>query len=301
MNKRTVWPPLNHGEMSGRSEDVFTNRDANHAAISFDDGKTWHGFREMYLTDIRNEPDFRTKGGSAEGLDKSVHQFQALELPYGKVLVAFGQHSTARRMAVFDPEWLMEDHREEDLHLGLINLSTQVYYKSVWGNRRTPSGHCAWNRTSGAVLMPDPDGNYEEALFLKADPDERLLTPRQGAVWNFPAAKKGEVVIMARPGGEGLTLTLADRWFNPCDGVAGAFSPYQATVFASECKPDVWNELKAVWDETGCDVVLNGETVLRLAPHCSMPTGIHYLILQSADRPGPLSGSYVKSMRMKAL
>ena len=36
-------PELDEGELSGRWEAVFTNRDALHAAISDDDGKTWQG------------------------------------------------------------------------------------------------------------------------------------------------------------------------------------------------------------------------------------------------------------------
>ncbi len=300
-NKEIMWPPLNRAELEGIGEDVFTNRDANHAAISLDDGRTWRGFRELHLTDIRNEPDFRTKGGSAEGNDKSVHQFQALELPFGKVLLAFGQHSTARRMIVFDPRWLLEETREEDLHMGLINLTTHVYYRSVSGNRRTRSGHCSWNRTSGAILLPDPDGNYEEALYLRANPDERLFSPMQGVVWNFPAAAKGEVAVRLRPGEEGLTVTLADRWFNPCDPTVGAFSPFQVRIFASQCNPDTWNELRMQWDESGCRVSLNGRPLAALSPLCPMPTGLHYLVLQSAQVPSSRSGSYVKGMRMRTL
>lgn len=34
-------------------EDVFTNRDVNHAAISEDDGKSWIGMREMVLNPLR--------------------------------------------------------------------------------------------------------------------------------------------------------------------------------------------------------------------------------------------------------
>ncbi len=301
MDKSAVWPPLNRAELEGRGEDVFTNRDANHAAISFDDGRTWRGFRELYLTDIRNEADFRTRGGSGDSLDKSVHQFQALELPFGKVLLAFGQHAAARRMIVFDPQWLLEESREENLRTGLIHLSTHVYYKSVSGNRRTPSGHCAWNRRSGAILLPDPDGNYEEALYLHADPDERLYTPLQGAVWNYPAAKKGEIVIRLRAGGEGMTISLTDRWFNPCDRTAGAFAAYRISLSDTQCAEKGWSELVLRWDETACEAVLNGKMVSRLAPQAAVPHGLNYLIIQSAPYPNEKSGSYVKSIAMRAV
>ena len=298
-NMEAVWPPLRQSEKEGRGEDVFTNRDANHAAISFDDGKTWRGFRELMLNPIRNAADFRTFGGSDEVLDKSVHQFQAVELPFGKVLLSYGQHATCRRLLIFDWQWLLETRRDEDLSLGLVNLSTQVYYKSVSGNRRTRSGHCAWNRASGAILVPDPAGNYEEALYLQANPDPRLVTPLQGAVWNFPAARRGEARVCLRPGGEGLTLTLADRWFNPSDAYAGAFSPFQVTLYACQCPENAWSECRMIWDEVYCDVLLNDKPLVRLKAHCEAPNGLCYLMLQSAQRPGMGSGSYIKRLAMK--
>ena len=300
VNMDAVWPPLKQSEKEGRGEDVFTNRDACHVAISFDDGKTWRGFRELTLNPLRCAADFRTFGGSDEVLDKSVHQFQAVELPFGKVLVACGQHAACRKLMIFDPQWLLETAREEDLHLGLVNLSTQVYYKSVSGNKRTRSGHCAWNRTSGAILLPDPDGNYEEALFLQANPDPRLVSPLQGVVWNFPAAKKGEVIVRLRPGEEGLALALADRWFNPSDPYVGAFSPFQLTLYARECPEGAWSECRTAWDEAGCDVFLNERLLVHLKAAQEMPNGLCYLILQSAQRPGLGSGSYVKRLAMRA-
>ena len=76
-------------------EDVFTNRDANHAALP-GRRQTWRGFRKFCST-IRNDSDFRTSGGKGEALDKSIHQFQALEMPWWKDFASCGQHKYARR------------------------------------------------------------------------------------------------------------------------------------------------------------------------------------------------------------
>ncbi|MBE5766788.1 MAG: exo-alpha-sialidase [Clostridiales bacterium] len=301
VNHRAVTPPLSEGEIQGTGEDVFTNRDANHCAITFDDGKTWHGFRELALNAIRNEPDFRTKGGSDEVLDKSVHQFQAMELPFGKVLLSFGQHRESRRMLIFDPKWLLEKERQEDFRQGLVNMTTHVYLKSVSGNFRGFSGHCAWNRTSGAVLMPSPDSDFREALYIKANPDERLFTPLQGAAWNFPAAKCGELTITLRPGEEGLAVTLTDRWFNPCDAYTGVNSPFQITIYASQCPKNEWSTLVCRWSAESCEFWLDDQLISHCNPACEMPNGLSYVILQSALTPSAKSGSYIKCLQMSVI
>lgn len=77
------------GNPNGEWEDVFTNRDALHAAISKDDGKTWIGFRELILNQDRNRKDFASQAKR----DLSVHQTQIAELPEGKILVSLGQGS----------------------------------------------------------------------------------------------------------------------------------------------------------------------------------------------------------------
>lgn len=296
-----TWPPMNDSEKQGRGEDVFTNRDANHCAITFDDGKTWQGFRELALDEIRNEPDFRTKGGSDEVLDKSVHQFQAIELPFGKVLLSYGQHHQSRRMLIFDPKWLLEKERSENFKYGLIHMTTHVYLKSVSGNFRGFSGHCAWNRMSGAVLMPSPDGDYTEALYIRSNPDDRLFTPLQGAAWNYPASKMGELTIKVQPGEEGLTVTLTDHWLNPCDACAGVYSPFQIRIFAAQCPKTGWSTLTCLWDEECCEFILNDRTIARQRAACETPHGLSYVLLQSALIPSEKSGSYVKELSMKAL
>nr|AIF26887.1 hypothetical protein [uncultured bacterium fosmid pJB148G3] len=298
LDKTAIFPPMNAGEISGMGgEDVFTNRDANHAALSSDDGKTWRGFRELFLNPIRNTCDFRTSGGS-EALDKSVHQFQAIELPFGKVLLAFGQHPLSRRLLVFDPNWLLETSRQEDFAMGMTNVSTQVYLKSVSGNIRTRSGHCAWNRTDGALLMPDPDSNYEEAVFIRANPDPLLFTSKQGVVWNFPATHHGRVDIQLRTAGEGVQITLSDRWLNPCDGLAGAQSAYTYAVEDTKELQTGWHILTLTWDAQRCIIKMDGKRCLEMSASQAYPYGLCYLLIQSQDAPR-CGGAYIKKLAMR--
>ena len=300
MDKSLVTPPLNTYEMTGVTEDVFTNRDANHAAISFDDGKTWKGFRELFLSPVRNNADFRTVDGDS-CIDKSIHQFQAMEMPFGKILLAFGQNVCARRLMLFDPRWLLETERQEDFAFGIGRVSTQVYLKSVSGNFRGRSGHCSWNRTNGAVPMPDPDGNFEEAVYVRSCPDELLYSPMQGVVWNFPAAHRGEVRVRLRVMDEAVQLTLTDRWFNPCDDTAALLSPFSADVGALPHDKDRWIDVTLRWDDAVCTVLFDDRVVTTLPARAPSENGLSYLIIQSEPQTRFGKGTYIKQMAMKAL
>ncbi|MBQ8600538.1 MAG: exo-alpha-sialidase [Clostridia bacterium] len=205
-----AFPPLTPRELTGYSEDVFTNRDANHLAVTEDDMQSWIGLRELFLNPIRNNGDFRSIGG-ANSKDKSVHQAQMVELPYHKLLIHFGQNTSARKVVLLDVNWLYEQERKEDFRLGLQNVSTQMYVKSNMGNYRGWSGHCAYNRTQGALLVPDPSGNAKEVLQICRIEDERLVYKKQGAVWNFPASKKGRVEVELRVVKSGVALCLTDH------------------------------------------------------------------------------------------
>lgn len=301
LDHHTQWPALNEGEISGeRGEDVFTNRDANHAAISEDGGCTWIGFRELALNPLRNAADFRVRGGNEESLDKSIHQFQAVELPYGKVLLCYGQHPACRRLLIFDPAWLYETGRREDFRRGLGSVSTQVYLKSVSGNFRGVSGHCAWNRTNGAVLVPDPDGNFEEALLIAHIPDIRLLSGVQGMVWNFPASAQGEVTLRLQIAGKGLRLSLCDRWFNPSDVTVEALAAFSTLLTRDEVSGGVWSTVSLRWDLEAGDAVLtaDGQTLRTLPLQQQAPNGLCYLHLQSVATADP-QGSLIKWMEKR--
>ena len=273
---------------------AFTNRDALHAAISDDDGRTWKGFREIALSEWRNATDWRELGNDeAQEKDKSVHQTQMLELPGGKVLIAYGQNISTRRLAIFDPDWLLETTRKDSFQHGLANVSHQLYVKSSCGGWRGWAGHCAWNRMPGAAMVQNPDSPPSprgDVLQLGRLRDPRLVSDRAGLVWNFPAARRGRVGVNARVVGEGFRMTLTDHWINPCDEVNPGLSPVSVPFTAKElptAKPvqplKDWHDVVAEWDcERGTVRLLIDGKPFREEKLAWVPeAGLSYLHLQT--------------------
>ncbi len=299
--QRPLMPP---SVAAGLDEDVFTNRDANHAAVTAD-GVHWQGFREVYLNSIRNRADFRACGGPLSSADKSVHQFQALELPFHKILLAFGQHEIARRMVIFDVDWLTETERHEDFSTGLDGITTHVYTKSVSGPSyywKRKAGHCAWNRTYGALLVPDPDETWGEVLQICRIRDPRLVSETQGAVWNFPAARSGTVTIEMRVGGAGVAVSLTDRWYNVIDETVRAEAPFSLPLDRTRLAPDVWHTVRIRFDTArGAAAVDSDGAPLGTFPiRAEAPHGICYLHLQSLAGEPDGVGTYIRSLAMQS-
>ncbi len=315
----TPLPELDHDlqkelvdwERQGYGEDIFTNRDAFHAAISDDDGRTWTGFRELLLNERRNDSDFRTSGGNGDCLDKSVHQSQAVELPEGKVLVSVGQHPLCRKLLIFDPTWLYETSRSDDFRYGLGDWSVQQYVKGIVGNFKGISGHCAYNRRPGAQLVPAPDGEPREVLQIARHPDPRLVEETQGAVWNFPAAQSGELRVDLRmpSGSHGFRLCLMDRWFNPTDTVAHESAMYRVEVDASGCvagtplvlSPDVWHTMTILWTDSrsGQASLSVGGKTFALPLKTKSLSGICYLHMMSLADSADFEGVLIRNVDAK--
>ncbi len=292
LDHSTQWE-LSHDEQTGFWEDVFTNRDANHAALSDDDGKTWQGFREIALNEIRNHADYRSIRPSRP-LDRSIHQFEAMELPFGKILLGFGQARACRRLVIFDPEWLLEKERKEDFRLGLDFVSTHVFVKSLCGGKRNGlPGHCNWNRTNGALLVPSPDRDYSEVLQLATTDDPRLFNQTQGVTWNFPAMRKGKAAVQLLVCGEPLRFSLTDRWFNPCDEYAAEQVQFTGTL--SRTGDGTWHDLTLEWTENKVIVLLDGKEIGR--KNIEIPqVGFSYLLLQTTARQADFKGSLIWSL-----
>ena len=297
-------PELNVWERQGLVEDVFTNRDAFHAAISDDDGRTWRGFREVLLNPCRNDADFRTRGGNADSLDKSVHQSQALELPGGKILVSVGQHELSRRFVMFDPAWLLETEHSCDFSSGCDGWSVHLYVRGILGNFKPPAGHCAYNRRPGAQLIPDPEPEKgpREVLQIARIPDPRLVTDRQGAVWNFPALAAGRLDIVLRfpENSQGVRLSLLDHWRNPSDETVADDATYTFALVPGAGIPcDRWLHFAVEWNVCGAKLSVDGMFIMESVLHGECPNGLSYLHLQSLADEADVAGTLVRSCSVR--
>lgn len=298
-DKTKLFPPLGLWEQKGAIEDYFTNRDANFIAISEDDGKTWKTSRELYLNDVRNYADFRSVGGIASSIDKSVHQAQIVELPFNKILIQFGQNEASGRIVIFDLDWLYEKSREEDFRIGLKNVSTHMYIKSVGAGFHHFSGHCAYNRTNGALLVPDPEGNFEEALCIGRVYDPRLLFEKQGMVWNFPSSDKGKVKIKLRVMYSGVKISLSDHWINPCDERVDKLSHLSFNVESDIAPDDRWTDITIKYDVNAkkANVFADEKLILEKEIEKEAPLGLSYLHIQTLAEYPDFEGTLIKYLK----
>lgn len=227
---------------NGVWDDVFTNRDVTHVAISEDDGRTWLGFRELRLDPMRNESDYAIRGG---GIDRGMHQAQWVEVAPGKIIAAIGQHPLHRAIMAFDVDWLYDTSRENDFSNGLDDWTTFNYINGI-------KGHCSYNRVNGIDLIDHPSDSTRKVLCLKYQQADSLVSDIRGAVWNFPAMRKGSFTasISVPQGADGLTLVLNDRWFNPSDTVARYEGNYILPLSSKSLgiKDNDWHELSIEWD-----------------------------------------------------
>lgn len=283
---------------TGNGEDVFTNRDALHASISEDDGKSWKGFRELYLNPNRNDFDYKNADRSSSN-DMSVQQNQSVELPGGKVLISLGQHEAVRKMLIFDPNWLNETSREDDFSNGLDNWSTQLYKKGI-------VGHCAYNRSDGAELVQNPEAPQEKVLKVARLDDEQLELQNQGAVWNFPALQKGsfETSVYIPEGSQGGRISLADRWFNPTDITTHQFAMYNFELQSLE--KNKWHKLIFEWNLTGenksCSVLdEKGNVIVILPLNQESINGLSYVHFISTAKERDEKGLLIKSVKSRSL
>jgi hypothetical protein len=250
----------------------------------------------MHLNPIRNRSDYRTYGNTYQSRDKSVHQFQAIELPFNKVLVCMGQSETCV-LKIFDIDWVYEKTRYEDFSKGLENLTTHLYVKSYSGSMGI-LGHCQWNRVNGAMLVPTPELDGREALSICHTSDPRLYSNKQGVVWNFPNAKKGSIELKLYRLTKGVSVSLLNRWFNPCDETVKNHAVFNFKLTENELTEKAWETIKIDFDLNNKKALIskNGKVLFESILINNVYHGISYIHIQTECDKGDYEGVLLKSM-----
>lgn len=276
---------------TGRQE-AFTNRDTLHAALSYDEGQTWIGFREILRNRLRNEPDFGTShGGVGPSNDRSVHQSQVIDLKDNRVLIQAGQHPALRSLLIMHPDWLLEKSQADDFSKGLDGWHVQQFKAGV-------VGHCAYNRQPGAQLVPNPSDSTQKVLSLKHIPDDTLISSVQGALWNFPLGRNGtlKTSIYLPSNSQGGVIALNDRWLAPIDEQVRTAAPFLIRILPDgsisnsdlRLEADTWYPLEITWsyDKESAAITFGNQSAILPFEHTPiLPHGFSYLHLQSSLEP----------------
>ena len=226
----------NNCEMRPRVDNAiaYNGRDALHAAISSDDGKTWHGFREIFRDPARNNSPAK-KG------DRGTAYPQAVELGDGTILVTTGQGIAARVLVRFHPDWLLESSARSTM----------------------PDSFDEWHtgESFGPVARSWQDLREVARLTaLPAEPSRRVLAfmgtdgnEDSGVAWNFPATTKGTLKLRLALGkGAAVTIALTESFFETVDPGAVERGQLVLPLPAESLgvPPGEEGELEICWDAT---------------------------------------------------
>ncbi len=267
-------PPPRH-----KGQGVYGGRDALHMAVSDDDGRTWRGFREIYRDRTANQSPPKTG-------DRGTAYPCAIATPNGDVLVVSGQGGGRRVVTLVDTEWLLETKQHEDFARGLDGWTVFKSFGPAQGWWR--------DRKVGARLVNHPLGQGKKALWLARLDDGAP----DGAVWNFPAGRIGELRLSVRlPAGScGGSIALADRFFDPTDDAGETESLFRVRIATPggnksglTLSSHNWHTIALRWDvgQRTCHFDVNGTTFPVLKMRGDSLTGPSYLRLRSAADAGP--------------
>ena len=254
-------------------------RQALHAAISEDEGRTWRGYREVVRDPKRDEvPPTHGDWGTA-------YPFP-IPTADGKILLRTGQGVGRNFLLLIDPAWLYETSQETNFSAGLEDWSTFA--------------------TKGVELAANPN-----------KPSARVLSIRKpeadwpaGAVWNFPMGAKGDIKLrlMVKPGFAGALIGLSDHFSPPFDKEDRICDLYNLEIDRAgkmadgkELQPNRWYNLQIDWDTTkGSARVTVDSHPATMLPLLRKADGVSYLRLRSTaatDNAGFLVESVNASLR----
>lgn len=284
----------NHCEMPLKFQGagVYGGRDALHAAISADEGRTWTGYREVYRDPHRDEtPPRRGDRGTAYPGATAIDQ--------RRLALATGQ-GDRRRLILVDTDWIEQGEHADDFADGLAGWH-------VW-KAFGPAEHYWRDRTTGPELVPDPLAPERKVLHLRR-PDER---DGDCAMWNVPAAARGtvEFSLLPRSGTRGpVAISLCNRFLDPADDRGEAEAVFRLTLepsgrLAESATLSVgsWHTVTLEWDVAGaqCLVIVDGKPGGRVPLNADSNCGVSYLRLRCLATQADPEGVLVGPVRMQA-
>jgi BNR repeat-like domain len=272
---------------------AFGGRQVLLGAISEDEGRSWHGYREVIRDPLRRRPP--PKSG-----DFGVAYPFATQTRDGKVLFTLGVASGTRSqqpegpkgvspeekrsVVLVDPAWLDETSQQTDFSRGLNDWS-------LFGTR-------------GVGLVPDPEQPGRQVL--------RLAKPvagwPSGAVWNFPSGRRGKMTLRLelQAGFRGALIGLTDHFSVPWDEEDRFYNVFNIPLRANgdsglskQLQRGRWHELTLDWDcdRKICNLTVDGKQAETIHLHrLPQSQGICYLRMRSTARPTDPQGLLVSSV-----
>ncbi|HCO24014.1 MAG: hypothetical protein CME31_02740 [Gimesia sp.] len=276
----------NNCEMPARAEGegVYGGRDALHIAVSDDEGKTWRGFREIYLDHRRNDnPAQNGDRGTAYPLGACTSD--------GHIVVLAGQGKGGRNPILIDPEWIVETTASTDFTDGLKQWSTYTHHG--------PARRWWRARAAGAVLIDHPDDKTRKCLHVRKQPD----LPADGATWNFPNGWKGslEARIKVPSGSQGSSIALNDRMFDPTNDFGEELAVFRVSLSDLNLTPDQWHTLRFDWDLSNrlCSLKIDDQQPVELRVRHPTLNGLSYVRFRSTAKETDPRGLLVEQVTVK--
>ncbi|MCB1211074.1 MAG: exo-alpha-sialidase [Verrucomicrobiales bacterium] len=269
---------------------VYGGRDALHMAISSDDGRTWQGFREIYLDHRRND------NPTASGDRGTAYPLAAFSED-GQIVVLAGQGKGGRNPILVDPDWISATSAECDFHDGLAQWTVYQHIgpaKRWWRARRI-----------GCELIETPGKSGTRSLHVRHAPTEPNEAPSEPdtAVWNFPNGWRGELTARIRlpADSQGAIFSLNDRFFDPSNTLGEDAAVFQARVIAENTTPDTWHTLSLRWDlgRNQCEYRLDDKLIATLPLQSGTLNGVSYVRIRSAAKTPDPHGVIISQVKVQ--
>lgn len=268
-------PPRHQGQ------GVYGGRDALHIAVSADEGKTWRGFREIYLDHRRND-------NPASSGDRGTAYPLGAYTATGKIVILAGQGTGGRNPILIDPQWIVQTEAHTDFSDGLQQWSV---YK-----QHGPAARWWRARAVGCELVANPTDPSVNSLHIR-HADEK--SP-DGAVWNFPNGWRGTLTarVMINPDYQGGRISLNDRMFDPTDDAGETLAVFgvklgdDGSFGTVTLTPETWHDLTLDWDlrNSRCRLQVDGEDAGVVKIKNETLNGVSYVRFRSMaheiDRAG---------------